>query len=391
MTLTLERPASSLNEGHHETRPTWYEIDLDAIAHNMSVLRGLVGPAVAIYACLKRNAYGCGAGPVAEIVAAAGADGIALGNLNDALAIRARGLRLPILLYPNCLPSAADLIRRHDLTISVSSVDEAEAWARAGTGPIKLFVKLDAGAFRAGVLPRDVVPLLRLIASEPSLQLAGIYGHLHVPNPIDDEPYARWQFGNFNAALAAAAAAGIALPIRMLASTGVVLDFPEMDLNGVDPGRLIYGLRPAPTSRRQVELRPALRGFKTRLIMRKSLAEADTGGLPTPFAMRPGMVLGLLPVGWGDGYPRRIPAGACALVRGRRVALLGPVHLEHLRIDLTDVPEAALGDEVVLIGQQGTAEITLAEVARQWGIDATDFHGQMRDHIERRYFRSGAA
>jgi alanine racemase len=188
----------------------------------------------------------------------------------------------------------------------------------------------------------------------------------------------------------AAAAAGLALSVIMVSSTTAVLDYSDMDLSGVDPGRLLYGVAGGAASARGARLRPAFQSLKTRLIMRKSLGPAETGGHPPPFAVTAGMSIGILPIGWGDGLPRPLPAGSCALIRGRRAPLLDPIHLEHLRIDLTDHPEARPGDEVVLIGRQGDAEIPLDEVLSSWRMDSTTFHASLRDHIERRY-TSGAS
>ena len=156
MSIALKQPPSAARDpGLEALRPTWYEIDLDAIAENFRSLRAAVGPDVAIYACLKRNAYGCGAVAVARRLARDGAEGLALGNVYDAIAIRAAGVHLPILLYPTCLPEQAETLRRHDLIASVSSAEEAVAWDVACRGRLKVFVKIDAGAFRAGALPRD--------------------------------------------------------------------------------------------------------------------------------------------------------------------------------------------------------------------------------------------
>jgi alanine racemase len=171
----------------------------------------------------------------------------------------------------------------------------------------------------------------------------------------------------------------------MVSSTTPVLDYPDMDLSGVDPGRFLYGLHGGAASVRGARLRPACRALTTRLVMMKSLGAADTGGHPPPFPVAAGMVIGILPIGWGDGLPRPLPPGAAALIGGRRAPLLNPVHLEHLRIELTDHPRARPGDEVVLIGRQGDAEITLDEVMQSWRMDATTFHASLRDHIERRY------
>ena len=233
-------------------RPTWFEIDLDAIAHNLRQLRRMVGSGVAIYACLKRNAYGCGAVPVAQVMQREGADAIAVGNINDALAIREAQVSLPILLYPNCLASdAGPVVMQHRLMPTVSSLDDAAAWEQAANGgTLDAFAKIDVGLFRGGAMPREAPALLRRIADSNVLRLAGAYAHLHGYDPTTGDDYAAWQFRNFQAVMRAAAAHGIDVPVRMVASTSVVLQHPEMDLNGVDPGRILYGLKPSPAPNR---------------------------------------------------------------------------------------------------------------------------------------------
>ncbi|MCC7275669.1 MAG: alanine racemase [Alphaproteobacteria bacterium] len=366
-------------------RPTWYEIDLGAVAHNVRELRRLVGPGVAIYACLKRNAYGCGAPAVAPVCMQAGADGLAVGNIDDALAIRAAGVAGPLLLYPSCLPEVAATVEALDLVPTVSTVEEAAAWNAAFSRRRKVFLKVDVGLLRAGSMVGQLPDLLHALGRLDRLEPAGLYGHFFSYGAAVTAGQYEWQFARMAAAMRAAADAGVALPIVMVSSTSAVLDHPEMDLTGVDPGRLLYGLSASAHPARHGTFRQALVGFKTRLVMRKTLGALDPGDFALPFAPRPGMRIGILPLGWGDGLPRPLPEGAAALVRGRRVALVGPVHLEHTRIDLTDAPDATPGDEVVLIGRQGDAEITLAEAVALWGIDETTFHGQMRDHIPRRY------
>lgn len=366
-------------------RPTWYEIDLGAVRHNVRELRRLVGPRVAIYACLKRNAYGCGAVPVAKACVEAGADGLAAGNIDDAVAIRQAGVRAPLLLYPTCLPDRAPQVAALDLMPSISSAEEAEAWNAAFPGRRKVFLKADVGLLRGGATAAGLAAMLALLPSLPNLEVAGLLGHFFsygaTPGPGH---YAR-QFDRMEAALQAVRAAGIDVPIAMVSSTNAVLDHPEMDLTGVDPGRLLYGLTGSQAPIRQGRFRPALRAFKTRLLLRKEVAPEDADGEAGPFVPRPGMAIGLLPLGWGDGLPRRFGPDAAVLVRGRRAPLLAPVHLEHSRIDLTDCPAARAGDEVVLVGRQGDAEITLAACTAAWGIDGTTFHGQMRDHVPRVY------
>ncbi|MEO7129491.1 MAG: alanine racemase [Rhodoferax sp.] len=372
-------------------RPTWYEIDLDALEHNYLQLRGQLDANIAIYACLKRNAYGCGTVPVARVLAAAGCNGFAVGNIDDAITAREAGIEQPILLYPNCLPESAGLVQRFGLTTSIASIDEAKQWNDAFDRPQPVFIKVDAGMLRAGVFPSDGEALIRAIAQLPRLQLEGAYGHIHLGKSQEDPAaYARWQIGNFRKFEAAAQAAGVPLPVLMLSSSATLLDFPEADFSAVDPGRLLFGLHSGP-SLRSVDLQPVFHGFKTRLVGCRKLDNVDLGGFTPPFEWRPGMRIGLIPVGWGDGLPRELPAGAYALLRGRKVPLLPSMHLEQTRVDISSVPDASLGDVVVLIGAQGASCLPLEEVASNWGSGAAYFHGLMSDHVARRYRWHGSA
>ena len=387
MTENRTAPIAKLASLEALLRPTWYEINLDAVANNYRALRSAVGPKVAIYACLKGNAYGCGAVPVARTLQREGAEGLALGNIYDAVAIREGGVTLPILLYPTCLPAQAELLRHYDLMPSISNSDDAASWNAAASGHLKAFVKLDAGAFRAGALPRDAAATFAAVHNARNLELAGAYAHFLMPKA--DDRHAAWQFANFQRSLAAAQEIGVEVPIRMVAATAVVLNYPEMDLNAVDPGRMMYGVKALANSKRDLPLQQALRALRSRLIMIKSVSPADAEGGSAPFELERPMVIGLLPLGWGDGYPREVPKAATALVRGCRIPILPPVHLEHLRVDLTDVPNAAVGDEVTIIGRQGDAEITTAEVAAQWGVNLVDLYANLKFHLPRAFFEGG--
>src|SRR5262249_51981544 len=144
---------------------------LDAVAHNYREIRRLVGSDVRIYPALKRNGYGCGAGPVARVVAEEGTDGLAVANVRDAIAIRREGVTLPILLYASSPPEATADVGRYGLMPSLSTLEEAESCALAARGGPRLdvFVKVDAGAFRAGIAPREALPLLQAVAAMPTL------------------------------------------------------------------------------------------------------------------------------------------------------------------------------------------------------------------------------
>jgi alanine racemase len=366
-------------------RPTWCEIDLGAVSHNLRQLKGMLGPQTAIYVCLKGDASGCGALEVARRVEGEGVAGFAFGNVDAALSCRAAGIANPILLYPTCLPEAAPLLERHRLMPTLSTLEDVARWDAAATGRLDVFLKIDGGGFRAGAFPHDVATVAGAIKGSRRLHLAGAYGHPMTSYGFEDEPYTRAQIDGVFRALRAIDGAGIPVPIRMVSSSAIILAHPEADLNAVDPGRLIMGMAFPSIPERQAPWRPALVGLKSRLVMVKALAE--TGDvMPAPFlTLRPGMRLGLIPLGWSDGYPRHLSDRATALIRGRRVRLLGPTHSELLRVDLTDVPEATVGDEIVLLGRSGSAHIGLPELADQWGVSVQDLFPAIGKSLPRKY------
>jgi alanine racemase len=383
---TVQAPPSALRDLHHATaavlRGSWYEIDLDAIRHNYQQLRSHLPRHVKVYACLKRNAYGCGAGPVASALAKEGVDGFAVASLLDAIAIRQEGVYQPLLLYPGALPSAASTIKSLDLTVSVSTVDELEQWSAANTRP-RVFIKVDLGFFRSGATPLEASKLLAAATGFADVQVEGIYAHmseLSTSQPSD----AYQQLDRMHATLREARGLGLRPAMVMMSSTEGVLNHPDMDFDAVDPGALFVGLPESDKPTRPVTLRPALKSISASLVSVKRL-DASLGPVPDSLGMSPGMMLGVINMGWGDGFPRQVPNGAMGLVRGKRVRLLPPAHLEHIRIDLTNVPEARFGDQVVLLGRQGDQSISLEEVASLWGTDMVGLYAQLRDHVPRIY------
>lgn len=366
-------------------RPTWCEIDLGAVAHNLRQLRGLVGPEVAIYVCLKGDANGCGAVAVARRAEAEGVAGFAFGNVDSALACRDAGIASPILLYPSCLPEVASLLEEKRLMPTLSTLADVAAWDQAARGRLSVFLKIDAGGFRAGALPHEGAAVAAAIVQSRHLHLAGVYGHPMTSYGFEDESYTRAQLRGVEQALAEIDRAGIAVPVRMVSSSAIVLAHPEADLNAVDPGRLVLGLPFPAVAERKVEWRPALIGLKSRLVMVKSLAEIGDVE-PAPFmTRRAGMRIGLIPFGWSDGYPRKMPASATVLIRGMRVPLIAPSHSELLRVDLTDCAEAKVGDEVVLLGRSGEDGIDLDELAGQWGVSTHDLAPAIGKTLPHRY------
>jgi alanine racemase len=345
-------------------RPTTLEIDLDAAAHNLRAVRRLVGPDRRIVAVVKADGYGFGAAEMGAVFARSGADWLAVADLSEGVRLRERGLTVPILVYPSSLPAAAAETLAHRLVPTLVDLEAARAYSQAASGPCEVFVKVDVGLERLGVPAEQAVKTILAMLELPRLTLGGLCAHPHA-EVGGDPAYADWQAGRFTAVVDELQARGVRVPVRLLAASPFVLRFPHTYLNAVDPGRMLYGIT-FPGETPPVPLRPALRALTTRVIAVKELIPRERFAEEAPFPVTGTMRLGVVPMGSADGL-RWLHAGR-VLVRGRAVPLIGAPSLEHTRIDLTTVPDAAVGDEVVIIGRQGELEITPAEVAARHGL-----------------------
>ena len=346
------------------SRPTTLVVDLGAAAANVRAVRGMVGASRKIYAVVKADGYGHGAAELGAVFLAHGADALAVADLGEGIRLRQRGITAPILVYPGALPEAARESLAHALTPALVDLEGARAYAEAASGPYDVFVKIDVGLERLGVPAEHAVKVIAAMLQLPHLRLAGLCAHPHAPDGADPA-YADWQLGRFTAVVDELEARGVRVPIRLLAASPFVLRFPQTYLNAVDPGRMLYGIT-YPGEPSPVPLEPTLRALTSRVIALKELAPRARFAELAPFPVTAPMRLGVIPMGSADGLAW-LHAGR-VLVRGRAAPIVGEPSLEHTRIDLSAVPEARVGDEVVIIGRQGDAEITVAEVARHHGL-----------------------
>ena len=367
-----------------QVRPNRFEIDLGAIAECTRSIRRLVGPGVTLFAALKCNAYGFGLEPVARTVLAAGADAISVVDRGNAIALRRAGVDAPILVYPGSVEddSAVRAVEANDLIPTLVDMESARLYSRHATRDIRVAVKLDIGQERLGFSAEEAVDAVAAIAALPRLKVHILNSHPNVP--ANGSPaYRDWQLARFGTACERIAARGIDVPLRMIASSKLLAITGGMTLNAVDPGQMFFGpLKadgdvPWPTAR-QAFARLSSRLIHVRTLHRSEFIEQ------APFVVRPGMVLGVVPIGFADGASEC--HGGVVLVRGRRAPILGSPSLEHLRIDLSDVPGAAVGDEVVLVGTQGGDRITPQEVVKARGhARTTDLAIALRPSVPRHY------
>ena len=367
-------------------RPTTLEIDLDAAAHNVRAVRQIVGPQRKIFAVVKADAYGYGAAELGAAFVAHGADALAVADLGEGIRLRQRGITAPILVYPNSLPEAAPEAIAHGLIPTLVDLDGARAHAEAATAPLEVFVKVDVGLERLGVPAEQAVKTIVAMLEMPHLRLAGVCAHPHAHGT--DPAYADWQLGRFTSVVDELESRGIRVPVRLFAASPFVLRAPQTYLNAVDPGRILYGIIfPGETS--PVPLRPTLRALASRVIALKELTPRERFAELAPFPVAGPMRLGVIPVGLADGMAW-LHAGR-VLVRGQAAPIVTGPNLEHTRIDLTGVPDARVGDEAVIIGRQGDAEITVAEVAKRHGLGLHHVATTVGPRVTRVYLSGGVA
>lgn len=352
---------------------TWVEVDAGALAHNVGEFRRLVGPARKLLAVVKADAYGHGLAIAARTAVAAGADWLGVFNLDEAIRVREAGVDAPVLILGDVVDDGLGEAIARGFRLTVPSREMAArvtATAGAAGKRAEVHLKLETGTNRQGIPgPVAAEVAARLVAADAAI-IEGAYTHFANIEDTTDHAYAYSQLAHFKAALADLEAAGVRPPIRHTSCTAATILFPETYFEMVRMGIGMYGLWPSRETRvsaaqrpeSAVDLRPALT-WKTRVIQVKDVAEGAFVGYGCTFRATRKMRIAILPVGYWNGYDRGLSNGAYVLVRGRRAAVTGRVCMNLMMVDVTDVPDAAAGDEVVLLGRQGTETITADQLA----------------------------
>ncbi|MFL6584525.1 MAG: alanine racemase [Chthoniobacterales bacterium] len=340
---------------------TWAEIDLEALRHNAHVARQRVGPGVALLAVIKANAYGHGLAQIAKALASE-AELFGVANLGEALETQRAIADRPVLILGPAFPAERPEIVAHGFIASVSSAEEAAAFAaEARQKTVQLNLVIDTGMGRMGCAEDAAVETVRKIMALRAVTLHSISTHLPVAD--EDEPFTRQELTRFESLVEAVrASAPGGYKVHALLSAGV-LGFNETPFDIVRAGLMLYGISPLP--RRQDLLRPVL-SLKSRVVLLRDLPAGATISYGRTFTTPRAMRVATIGVGYADGYPRALSnRGAVVLIRGRRCAVLGRVTMDLIVVDVSHVGGVKPGDEAVLIGRQGDNEILASEIAER--------------------------
>ncbi len=352
-------------------RPTWVEIDLSAIANNTRQVQSLVGPLVRILASLKADAYGHGALKVARTVLHNGASMLGVATVSEAMPLREAGIGAPILVFGYVPAWQMREAVRLGLTITLYSSESAQALSRAACTlgqAVKVHVKVDTGMGRLGIRAEQVTEVLELlheIIDLPGLELEGIFTHFAMAD-THDQTHARMQLARFQNVLQVVEKEHIRPPLVHAANSAAILSLPEAHFDMVRPGVALYGLDPSPEVRLPVGFRPAL-SFKTQVAQVKIIPEGECISYGCAYITERATRVAILPVGYADGFRRAPTNWGNVLIHGQEAPLLGRVCMDQSIVDVTHIPQVRAGDEVVLIGRQGSASLTAEQVAQRLG------------------------
>ena len=345
-------------------RPTYAVVSRSRLRANLAAVKARAAPA-RVMAILKANAYGHGLEAVARCLAPqADAFGVAL--VEEGITLRGLGIETPILVMGGTWTRQIPLFLEHGLTLTVPSLarlrDVEEAAAARGARA-KVHLKIDTGMERIGVRYYNAESLLEAAAASPHVEVEGIYSHFANAD-AEDLSHARLQLERFLEVLRFYERRSLpAPPLRHIANSAALLRMPEATLEMVRIGILLYGVYPYPGGPRAVEEKPAL-SWRSRVVYFKVVEAGSPVSYGSTWKSDHKVRLVTLPVGYGDGYFRSMSNRAHVILRGERRSVVGRICMDQVMVNI-EWGEAWNGDEVVLIGEQGGARVTVEELA-EW-------------------------
>ena len=358
-------------------RPTYAEIDLSAIAHNVQALRDLIAPAE-LCAVVKADGYGHGDVPVASTALAAGATRLGVALVEEGVRLREAGIDAPILLLSEPSLDAAADVARWNLTPTAYTTDFIEELGASGA-KLDVHLKIDTGMHRVGAAPRMVHDLMSAVEAQPALAVAGMWTHFAVAD--EDAEFTRHQIEVFDETLADLGE----VPMVHMANTAGAILFPEARRDACRIGLGIYGLHPNLETRDAITLRPAMR-LLTHVSHVQRLAAGSRPSYGRSKELVADSTVATAPVGYADGYARGLSQYGCALISGHRFPLAGNVTMDQIVINVGDA-NIDVDAEVVLLGGQGDETISADEWAEELGTISYEVVCSIGPRVPRRYLK----
>jgi alanine racemase len=367
-------------------RPTRMEVCLDNLKSNFTAVKDWVGPRVQPIAVVKANGYGTGMLQAAAAFREAGAQRFAVAIPEEAVELRENGFSEPVLVLGASPPCSASEMVRLDISAACTDTGFARAMSEAAVRqgkPARIHLKIDTGMGRIGFLPENLPEALNEILSLPGLEIEGVFTHFATADELNLD-YTRWQFRRLGDVFELLRSRNIGVRLRHACNSAATLALPEMHLDAVRPGVILYGMWPSAVVRKSVDLKPVFE-VKTAIACLRTLPAGSGVSYGLRYMTRGEERIAALPLGYNDGWTRLLNFKAEVLVRGRRAPVVGSICMDQCMINVNHIPEAQVGDEVVLIGSQGGETITVDEVAARLGTINYEIPGMFSRRVPRVY------
>jgi alanine racemase len=371
-------------------RPTCAEIDLEALVHNYLQVKKFAGKEKKVLAAVKSDAYGHGAVPVARALERNGADFFGVALTEEGLELRAAGIKLPILLLGGFYPGQEEALVENRLTPILFDLEAAgrlnEAARRAGQ-VFPYHLKIDSGMGRVGFREEEMDGVLDRLRSFSSLSMEGVLSHLAVSD-LPGNPFTAVQIERFLRILKKIRAAGFDPPCRHISNSAAVLSLDIPDCTMVRPGIMLYGSPPSSYFNKGFDLRPVM-SLRTAVAHLKPVPAGTGVSYGHRFVTNRPSLVAAIPIGYGDGFSRRLSNCGEVLIRGRRARVAGTVCMDWTLIDVTDIPGVQVGDTVTLMGEDGNDRIRAEEWAGHIGTISYEVFCGLGKRVPRRYRGEG--
>lgn len=360
------------------------EVDLAAIRHNVREIRALVGLRVEVMPVVKADGYGHGAVEVARAAMQSGAEWLGAATTTEGIALRNAFPSVSICVFSPFARDEAEEIAYHRLVPLIGDLESARAISLAAhriRTAASVHIKVDTGMGRSGVLPEEALRLADHIARMPAIALTGLATHF--ASAESDPDFTAEQFAIFDRTRKVVQATDAPLRHFHTAASAALIRYPYCRLNLVRPGLLVYGILPRLSEKISIpSFRPALT-LKTWIVLLRHLPAGHTVSYSRTHTLARPSRIAVLPVGYGDGYPRDLSNRGSVLVSGQRAPIVGRVCMDVTLADVTDIPEAGVGSETVMIGAQGEQRIGAEEIARLIGTTEHDITTRLTSRVPR--------
>lgn len=374
-----------------EIRPAWAEINLDNLAHNIREVRRLTRKDAMVTAVIKANGYGHGAPEIAKTFLENGADRLAVAVLSEAIELRKSGITAPILILGYTQPTLFDKVVEYDIIQTIYNYNDAKALSEVAGKLNKkatIHIKIDSGMGRIGFLPNDdSVEEIIKISKLPNIYVEGMFTHFAKAD-YKDKSYTKTQFERFSWVAKKLEERGLNIPIKHVSNSAAIIDMPELNLDMVRAGIIIYGLKPSDEVQLdKIDLKPAM-ALKARISHVKTVPKGTGISYGQIFVTERESKIATIPIGYADGFCRLLTGKAEVSVKGKRAKIVGKICMDQCMIDVTDIEDVKVGDEVVIFGyEEGHPHVD--ELAEKLGTINYEVVCMVSRRVPRVYFSNG--